>query len=270
MLGAHAAGGAVGAAEDDAGADLAAGHVQGLGRRIDDVVDGLHGEVERHELDDRLQPRHGGADAQAGKAVLGDRGIDDALVAKLLQQFAADLVGPLVLGDLLADQEDLVVPTHLLGHGVAQGVADGGLDHGRAGRDFGVFQREGGCPLPRFAGTPPGGGRLRRGLSPLRGDRSLRSRLRGGVDRSPALTRQPRDRRIDLHVLGALGHENFQHLALIDGLDLHGRLVGLDLGDDLAGLDRVTRLDVPFGQRALFHRGRQRGHQNVGHAEAST
>ena len=38
----------------------------------------------------------------------------------------------------------------------------------------------------------------------------------------------------------------------------------------LAGGDRVSRLDVPFGQRALFHRGRQGRHENVGHGQAST
>ena len=33
-------------------------------------------------------------------------------------------------------------------------------------------------------------------------------------------------------------HQDLAERALVDGLDLHGRLVGLDLGDDVAGLDR--------------------------------
>jgi hypothetical protein len=140
VLGADAAGGAVRTAEHDGRADLAARHVQGLGGRVDDVVDGLHGEVERHELDDRLQARHGRADAQAGEAVLGDRGVDHAAVAELLQQFAADLVGALILGDFLADQEDGLVAAHFLGHGVAQGVADGRLDQLRAFRELRIAQ----------------------------------------------------------------------------------------------------------------------------------
>src|SRR5262249_28591596 len=44
-------------------------------------------------------------------------------------------------------------------------------------------------------------------------------------------------------------------------LDLHGGLVGLDLGDDVAGLDLVALLLDPLGEVALFHGGRQRGHQ---------
>jgi hypothetical protein len=137
VLGADAAGGAVRAAEHDSRADLAARHVERLGGRVDDVVDGLHGEVERHELDDRLQARHRCPDAEAGEAVLGDRGVHDTLVAELLQQLAADLVGALILGDFLADQEDAVVAAHLLGHGVTQGVADGRLHQLGVGRDFG-------------------------------------------------------------------------------------------------------------------------------------
>ena len=103
---ADARGGAVGAAEDDRAAHLAARHVERLGRRVDDLVDRLHGEVEGHELDDRLQPAERRADAQAGEAVLGDRRVDDALGAELLEQALADLVGALVLRDLLAHQED--------------------------------------------------------------------------------------------------------------------------------------------------------------------
>ena len=71
-----------------------------------------------------------------------------------------------------------------------------------------------------------------------------------------------RDRRVDLDVLGACGNENLRHLALVDRLDLHRRLVGLDLGDDVTGLDGLALADQPFGQRALLHGGRQRRHQN--------
>jgi hypothetical protein len=59
-----------------------------------------------------FRPAEGRADAQAGEAVLGDRRIDDALGAELVQQALADLVGALILGDLLAHQEDVLVAAH--------------------------------------------------------------------------------------------------------------------------------------------------------------
>ena len=126
MLGGDARGGAVRSAEDDRRAHLAARHIERLGGRIDDLVDRLHGEVEGHELDDRLQAGHRGADADAGKAVLGDRRVDDAPRPELLQQALRDLVGALVFGDLLAHDEDVGVAAHFLGHGVAQRFAHRG------------------------------------------------------------------------------------------------------------------------------------------------
>ncbi len=55
----------------------------------------LHGEVEGHELDDGDEAGQRGADADAGEARLGDRGIDDALGTKLIEQALRDLVGTL-------------------------------------------------------------------------------------------------------------------------------------------------------------------------------
>ena len=89
VLGGDAGGGAVRPAEHDRAAHLAAGHVQRLGRGVDDLVDRLHGEVEGHEFDDRLQAGHRRTDADAGKAVLGDRRIDHAPGAEFLQQSLA-------------------------------------------------------------------------------------------------------------------------------------------------------------------------------------
>ena len=136
VLRADTAGGAIGTAEDDRTTHLATGHVERLGGGIDDVVDGLHGEVEGHEFNDRTQPVEGRADTQAGKAVLGDRRVDDALGTELVQQATGDLVGALVFGDFFTHHEDGVIAAHLLGHRIAQGVADRGGDHAGTGRNI--------------------------------------------------------------------------------------------------------------------------------------
>ena len=76
-----------------------------------------------------------------------------------------------------------------------------------------------------------------------------------------------RDRLADLHPIGALGHQDFGDLAFVDGLEFHRRLVGLDLGEDVAGLHLVAFVHQPFGDLALLHGGRQRRHENLrGHA----
>jgi hypothetical protein len=101
------------------------------------MIHRLHGEVERHELDDRLEARKRCADAEAGKTVLGDRRVDHAHGAEFLQQPLSYLVGALILGNLLAHHEDSLVAPHLLRHRIAQRLAH------RHGHHFGAFRHLG-------------------------------------------------------------------------------------------------------------------------------
>ena len=270
MLGGDAGGGAVRAAEHHRRFHLAAGHVERLRRRVEDLVDRLHGEVEGHELDDRLEAGERGADAEACEAVLGDRRIDHALRTELLQQALRDLVGALILGDLLAHHEDVLVAAHLLGHGVAQRFAHGDGDHLGAFRDFrkldgvGFGQRRSLC-LRRFDRVGLLDARFGfLDVLTCRRIGRLRPARRGALDVGGllALAQDHRDRRVDRNVRGAFRNQNLAERALVDRFDLHGRFVGLDLGDDVAGLDRVALVLEPLGEVALLHCGRQRGHQH--------
>ena len=104
-----------------------------------------------------------------------------------------------------------------------------------------------GCRLRRF-------GRLRRGRAARSGARRLCVL---------ALARQHGDQLVHRHVGGAFRHHDLGERALVDRLDLHRGLVGLDLGDHVAGLHLLAFLLQPLGEIALLHRGRQRGHQDV-------
>src|SRR5262249_38711602 len=105
--------------------------------------DRLHGEVECHELDDRVEALESSADAEAREAIFGDRRVDHALGTKLLEEALADLVGTLIFRDLLAHQEHRRIAAHLLGHGVAPRFPHGHA-HGIA-RDYrlGLGRRDG-------------------------------------------------------------------------------------------------------------------------------
>ena len=140
VLGADARGRTVRSAEHDLDAHLSARHVARLGGRIDQMVHRLHGEIEGHEFDHRLEAGERGPDAEPGKAVLGDRRIDDAAGAEFLQQALGDLVGALIFGDLFAHHEHVAVAPHLLRHGVAQRFAHRHRDHLGAGRNVGLRQ----------------------------------------------------------------------------------------------------------------------------------
>ena len=222
---------------------LPARHVARLGGGIDELVHRLHGEVPGHELDDRPQARHRRADAEAGEAVLGDRRVDDAARAEFLQQALAHLVGALIFRDLLAHQEHVAVAAHLLGHGIAQRLAHG-QGHGRR-RSIPARPRAP-ARLPGAAAATAAVGFGAAAPAPARARVPALGRRRRGFRRawppstlspSPAITAIGQ---IDGDVLGALGHDDAGERALVHRLHLHRRLVGLDLGEHVAGLDRVA------------------------------
>ena len=139
----HARRGPVRAPEHDGTGELPAGHIMRLGRRVDDMVDGLHREVEGHELDDGPQAGERRANAQAREARLRDGRVDHAARAELVEQALRDLIRALIFRDLLAHDEHGIVAPHLLGHRVAQRLAHGDLHHLRALGDFGGRCRTG-------------------------------------------------------------------------------------------------------------------------------
>ena len=236
------------APEDDRAAHLAARHVERLGGGVDDLVDGLHGEVEGHELDHRAQPAKGRADAQPRKPVLGDRRVADAPGSELGEQALGHLVGALIFRDFLAHHEDRPVAAHFLRHGVAKRLA-----HGHLHRLAPVVGLGRGLRFQRLA---TGLGRRRR--------RQVRNRGRrfGGRDgvRAFALAPQPQDRGVDLDALGPFRNGEAGDDAFVHRLDFHGRLVGLDLGDHIAGADAVALRDEPLGERSFRHGRRQCRH----------
>src|SRR5262249_58392415 len=88
-----------------------------------------------------------------------------------------------------------------------------------------------------------GGGRGGGGLG-----RQCRGGCSAGGQRGLALLEQEGDDGVHLYAFGSLGYDDLADLALVDRLDLHGGLVGLDLTDDLTRLDGVADLDVPLGE----------------------
>src|SRR3712207_4838597 len=81
----HAAGAAIytgRAAEGDRALELPARHLADLRGVVDQLIGGDQREVPGHELDDRPHAHHGGTDADPGEAALGDRRVDDPLLAE--------------------------------------------------------------------------------------------------------------------------------------------------------------------------------------------
>jgi hypothetical protein len=66
--------------------------------------------------------------------------------------------------------------------------------------------------------------------------------------------------------LAARGHQDLAQHAGAERLHLHVGLVGLDLGEHVADLDRVAFVLAPLDDGALLHRRRQLGQHDLGDA----
>ena len=106
----HAAAGR--AADDERDAD--AGAVARLRGEVRDHVEGAGDEVDELHLRDRAQAHHRRPDRRADDRGLGDRRVDDALLAELAEQAVGHLEGAAVDADVLAQEEDALVALHLL------------------------------------------------------------------------------------------------------------------------------------------------------------
>jgi hypothetical protein len=82
----------VGTTESDVARLDTTRHVVSLSGRVDDLVNGLHGEVEGHELADGVKTSEGGTDGQTAETGLSDGRVNDTLLAEAVKQTFGDLV----------------------------------------------------------------------------------------------------------------------------------------------------------------------------------
>ena len=157
------------------------------------------------------------------------------------------------------------VQARLLGDAPGQGAGEHPPGSGRGGSGG----RGGSSGLgSRRCGRCRRGGRCRR-----RGRGGRRRGLGGAVAAACqgavgsrgilAIFQEHADHLVDRHVLGALADHDLAEHALVHRLDLHGGLVGLDLGDHIAGAHRVALLLEPGRKGAFGHGGREGRHQDL-------
>jgi hypothetical protein len=100
-----------------------------LRRLAHDLLHRQRREVLVHDLDDRPHTGDRGADARTDDGHLGDRRVADALGPELLQHPLRHAHRAAHLGDVLAHDEDVVVPPHRGRHRVANGFPVRELGH---------------------------------------------------------------------------------------------------------------------------------------------
>ena len=90
-------------------------------RLIDDLVEGAGDEIGKLHLGNGPVAAHRRADADADDGRLGNRRVDDARLAELLEQPLGHAEGAAVRADVLAEHEHLRVAPHFLGERFADG-----------------------------------------------------------------------------------------------------------------------------------------------------
>lgn len=132
MLSSNTEGGSVRSSENHWAFASTSGHVKSLGSTVDDLIDGLHGEVEGHEFANGLHSSatEGSSDGHTGETHLGNWSVDDSVFSVLEQESivaenkrsylaketSRNLIGTIILGDFLADQNDAFISFHFLVH----------------------------------------------------------------------------------------------------------------------------------------------------------
>ena len=125
-------------ANDDLARMIAAGAVAVLGQLVDDLVVGRPDEVCELNFADWLHAIQTHADGAAHDAVLTQRGVNDTLVAKLVEQALRHPKYAAHLPDIFAQDNDVRVRAHRY----AQSVVDR-LDHVHLGHAVGSWRGRG-------------------------------------------------------------------------------------------------------------------------------
>src|SRR5215218_5574188 len=122
---------AVGATDHERHLYLPAREIAHLGGVLDDLVCCQKREVPGHHLDHGTHPHHRHADRRACKPVLGNRHVHYPPRPVLVVEAVRYEVGATVDADVLAHEDDVLVPVELVDHRLSQGLAVClGLRHG--------------------------------------------------------------------------------------------------------------------------------------------
>src|SRR5712691_7642373 len=108
---------------------VAAEHVMNLGGVVDDLIDREQAKIDRHQLDNRLEPAHRGADSGADYREFRNRRVTHALFSVDGKQPVGDLECTAEVADLLAHDEDPLIAVEFLAQGLVECFPISDLGH---------------------------------------------------------------------------------------------------------------------------------------------
>lgn len=88
------------------------------------MVNSLESEVKGHELNDWAESHQTGANSNSGEASLGNWSVPNTAASIPVPHALRNLVGTVVLGNFLTNQENVWVSLNLLAHRTVDGLAN--------------------------------------------------------------------------------------------------------------------------------------------------
>ena len=131
--------------DDHGQRELAPRPVAQLGEVAGDLLEGGVGERVELHLDDRDEAVHRHADGGADDAGLGERRVEDPVLAEAAGQPVGDAEDPAERADVLAEDDDAVVGGQAVGQGPVERGGHGDLRRARGRRGLGCGGLAGAC-----------------------------------------------------------------------------------------------------------------------------
>jgi hypothetical protein len=116
--------GAIESSENDASMQLSCTHIVEFGCAVDDVVDGLQGEVHGHKFYDGSQSHKGSSTSDTCEASFGDGSVPDSFGTVFVDEAFGDFVCSVVIGDFLAHHEHFWVSGKFFVESSVEGFSD--------------------------------------------------------------------------------------------------------------------------------------------------
>ena len=105
--------------------ELAAGHIVGLGRLVDELVHRQRDKVAEHNVHNRAHPGDRGTNTEASNTRFGDGRIDDALCAEFIDHAGEHFEDGAGFSHILADDKDARIAAHLFADRLADCFGEG-------------------------------------------------------------------------------------------------------------------------------------------------
>lgn len=235
-------------------------NVKSIGGGIKDMVNWMNGEVEGNELKDRIKEGKRRKKEKKGKEMLSNRCIEEEIGKKLIKKKMSDIVGEMILGELIKNDEEIGIEENLLRNGIEKRLEKSKGKNLSERRNIRVGRK---LKRRRIWRGRKGIGIVLLRIRILIRRIGIWRRRRKDIGRNIEVEKKKGNRSIEIKELGELIEKKFENGELIKRLELNSRIVGIDLGDKIEGSKIVELFIEKFGEIEIINGRGKWGNENL-------